>query len=116
MQRSDAHLLPDGDGADGRRAPLRRGPQQTTRFAGKLDTGTAAKSEVANVFVEIVGAHFERQLYRGHVARVLQRFMHGDDVVVVSLVVVDDAAGNRDLAALAVDHVIGLGHVLIERR
>ena len=32
------------------------------------------------------------------------------------LVVVDDAAGEGDLAALAIDHVVGRGHLLIERR
>ena len=34
----------------------------------------------------------------------------------LALVVVNDAAGERDLAALAVDHVVGRGHVLVERR
>ena len=34
----------------------------------------------------------------------------------VALVVVNHAAGESDLAALAVDHVVGRDHVLIERR
>ena len=36
--------------------------------------------------------------------------------IVFALVVVNHAAGERDLAALAVDHVVGRGHVLVQRR
>ena len=39
-----------------------------------------------------------------------------DAQAAIALVVVNDAAGERDLAALAVDHVVRRGDVLVERR
>ena len=42
--------------------------------------------------------------------------MQGNDAVVLALVVVNDAAGEGDLAALAVDVVVGRDGVLVERR
>ena len=42
--------------------------------------------------------------------------MHGNHMIVVRLVIVNDAAVQNDLSALAVDQVIGLGHSLVEGR
>ncbi len=114
LQWSDADFLADGDGANGRRAPLGRSAQQAARLARQLHTGTAAETEAANVLVEVVGTHLEGELDRGHVAGVLERLVDRNDAVVFSLVVVNDAAGDGDLAALAVDHVVGPGDALIE--
>ena len=115
LHRRDGNFLADGDGADRRVAPPVHGPQQSARLAGQFDAGPGAESKVANVLVELVRAHLQRQLHRGHVARVLQRLVHRNHAEVVALVVVNHAAGERDLPALAIDHVIGRGHVLIER-
>ena len=59
---------------------------------GSSTPGALAEAEVANVLVEAVLAHLQRQLDGGHVAGVLQRLMHRDDAEVVALVVVNDAA------------------------
>ena len=42
--------------------------------------------------------------------------MNRDATVVLALVVVNDAAGQSNLAALAVDHVVGRGYMLFQRR
>ena len=42
--------------------------------------------------------------------------MNRDDAKVLALVVVNDAAGEGNLAALAVDHVVGSCDVLLQRR
>ena len=42
--------------------------------------------------------------------------MHRNHAEVFALVVVNHAAGERDVAALAVNHVVGRGHVLLQRR
>ena len=68
LQRRDGDFLADGDGADRRGLPTADRPQQAARFAGQLDIGTRAEAEVANIFVELVGADLQRQLDGGHVA------------------------------------------------
>ena len=76
----DADFLADGDGADRSRSPLVRRAQQAARFAGQFDAGAAAEAEIANVFVEVVRAHLERELDGSHVAGMLQALVHGNDV------------------------------------
>ncbi len=78
---------------------------------GSSSAGAGAETEFANVVVEVVGSHLEREFDGGHVAGVLQRLVDWDDAIVVALVVVDDATGEGDFAALAIDHVVGLGDV-----
>ena len=92
MNWRDGDLLADGDGADGRRAPLVHSLEQAAGFAGHLGAGSAAKAEVADVLVEAVRANFQRHFDGGHIAGLFQRFMHG------------------------IYHVIGRGLMLIERR
>ena len=68
--------------------------------------------KIANVFVESVGAHLQGELDGGHVAGFLERLVDGNHAHVLALIVVNNAAaGQRDLAALAVDHVVGVGDV-----
>ncbi len=98
-------------------APQRlTGCKQAARFAGQLDAGARAESEGANVLVEAVGADLERELDGGNVAGPRKRGRDRNDAEsAIALVVVNDAAGKRDLSALAVDHVVGRGDVLVER-
>ena len=97
-------------------------PQRSRGAAGRafrrgVPRRYAAETEVVNVLIEAVGADLERQLDGGDVAGLLKRLVDGDRRrSAVALVVMNDAAGERDLAALAVDHVVGLGDVWIDRR
>jgi hypothetical protein len=115
LQRCDAHLLAHGDGADGRGFPFVHRPKQAAGFAGQLGARARAKAEVANVLVKALLADLHRQLDGSHVAGVLQRLMDRDAAEVFALVVVNGAAGDGNLAALAVDHVVGRGGMLVQR-
>ncbi len=76
----------------------------------------AAKAEVANVLIEVVLAYLECELDGGHIAGARKCSGNGDDMhAAIAFVVVNDASGERDLPALAVDHVVGLGDVRVER-
>ncbi len=117
MQRGDGDFLADGDVADRRGMPVVDRAQQSARFAGKLDAGPRSESEVADVLVELVGAELERELDGADIARLGECLGDGDGAeATIALVVVNDLTGDVDLAALAIDHVIGLGNGLIHRR
>ena len=116
LNRCYGDFLADGDGADGGAAPALGWLKQSAGFAGEFDAGAGAEAEGANVLIEAVVADFEREFDGGDVAGSSQSRGDGDDAhAAIGLVVVDDAAGKGDLAALAVDRVVGRGHVLVER-
>ena len=71
---------------------------------GSSHAGALAEAEVANVLIEAILADLERELDGGHVAGARERRGYGNDAhAAVALVVVNDATGEGDLTALAID-------------
>ena len=117
LNRRNADLLADGDGADGRGAPFVHRLEQAAGFSGHLGAGSASKAEVMNVLGETALANLEGQLDGGHVTGSGQRLGDGDfSRGALALVVVNDAAGKSNLASLAIDDVVGRDGVLLQRR
>ncbi len=54
---------------------LRGRTEQAAGFAGQLDAGAAAETEVADVLIEAVRADLERELYGGYVTGFCERRM-----------------------------------------
>jgi hypothetical protein len=88
-------------------------PHRLTGAAGRgfrravPDAGAASRSRSRECIDRSGRGRLERQLDGGDVAGVLRAPWHRDDAHSGRFVVVNDAAGEGDLSALAVDHVVG---------
>ncbi len=110
LDRGDGDFLADGEGTDGRGLPAADGTKQTAGFTGKLDAGARAEAELLDILIELVGADLECEFNGGDIRRFREGSGHGNYAEpAIALVVVNGAAKDGDLAALAIDRVVGRG-------